>query len=167
MARTYSMESVVHLEPQVTHLIGDLLIRFDSYAASSRPIEIGNWFQLFAFDVIGAISFTKPFGFVALANDDGMFARIERSLGNTAWLMHVPWIFNFHQKFILPIFGNFLRANDRNDFFFKFAKSEVQDRRDKGGNDNDLVGQLFQAAHSKTELYVQINILQPYPAFDC
>ncbi|KAF3075096.1 Pisatin demethylase [Trichoderma lentiforme] len=152
VARPYSMESVAHLEPQVTHLIGDLLIKFDSFAASSRPIDIGTWFQLFAFDVIGAISFTKPFGFVALANDDGMLTRIERSLGNTAWLMHVPWIFNFHQKYILPVFGNFLRANDRNDFFFNFAKSEVQGRRDKGGIDNDLVGQLFQAAHSKTEL---------------
>ncbi|KAH0528759.1 hypothetical protein TsFJ059_003577 [Trichoderma semiorbis] len=132
VARPYSMESVSHLEPQVTHLIGDLLIKFDSFAASSRPIDIGTWFQLFAFDVIGAISFTKPFGFVALANDDGMLTRIERSLGNTAWLMHVPWIFNFHQKYILP--------------------SEVQGRRDKGGIDNDLVGQLFQTAHSKTEL---------------
>ncbi|KAK4079171.1 hypothetical protein Trihar35433_276 [Trichoderma harzianum] len=152
VARPYSMDSVVHLERQVTHLIDDLLIKFDAFAASSRSIDIGNWFQLFAFDVIGAVSFTKPFGFVAQANDDGTFTRIERSLANTAWLMHVPWIFNFHQKYILPVFGNFLRANDRNDFFFNFAKSEVQDRRDKGGIDNDLVGQLFQAAHSKTEL---------------
>ncbi|PKK53600.1 hypothetical protein CI102_1839 [Trichoderma harzianum] len=142
VARPYSMESVVYLERQVTHLIDDLLIKFDTFASSSRSIDIGNWFQLFAFDVIGAVSFTKPFGFVAKANDDGMLTRIERSLGNTAWLMHVPWLFNFHQKYILPVFGNFLRANDRNNFFFKFAKSEVQDRRDKGGNDNDLLNDL-------------------------
>ncbi|UKZ77544.1 hypothetical protein TrVFT333_005267 [Trichoderma virens FT-333] len=152
VARPYSMESVVHLEPQVTRLIDDLLIKFDSFATSPRPIDIGNWFQLFAFDVIGAVSFTKPYGFVAQATDDGMFARIERAMGSTAWLMHAPWFFKFHQKFILPVFGNFLGANDRNGYFFQFAKSEVQDRRDKGGNDKDIVGQLFQAAHAKTEL---------------
>ncbi|KAL7936156.1 cytochrome P450 [Trichoderma chlorosporum] len=152
VARAYSMESVAHLEPQVTHLIDDLLVRFDSFATSPRPIDIGYWFQLFAFDVIGAVSFTKPYGFVAQGTDNGMFARIERALGSAAWVMHTPWFFKFHQKVIMPVFGSFLSVNDRNGYFFQFAKSEVQDRRDKGGNDKDIVGQLFQAAHTKSDL---------------
>ncbi|KAL7950691.1 cytochrome P450 [Trichoderma barbatum] len=152
VARPYSMESVAHLEPQVSRLIDDLLIKFDAFATSPHPIDIGHWFQLFAFDVIGAVSFTKPYGFVTRATDNGMFARLERAMGSTAWLMQAPLFFKFHQKFIMPVFGNWLAANDRHGYFFQFAKSEVQGRRDKGGNDNDIVGQLFQAAHAKTEL---------------
>ncbi|TFB06473.1 Cytochrome P450 monooxygenase andK [Trichoderma ghanense] len=56
------------------------------------------------------------------------------------------------ERFILPYIGNFLAANDRNGYLFEFAKSEVQDRRDKGGNDMNIVGQFFQTARSKSEL---------------
>ncbi|KAL7805262.1 cytochrome P450 [Trichoderma aethiopicum] len=152
VARPYSMESVVHLEPQVDRLLGDLLVKFDAFTLSPNPIDLGNWFQLFAFDVIGAVSFSKPFGFVAQGTDQGMFGRIERAFSSTGWLMYAPWVFRFHQRFILPYIENFLAANDRNGYFFDFAKSEVQDRRDKGGNDKDIVGQLFQTARSKSEL---------------
>ncbi|KAH0499247.1 hypothetical protein TgHK011_006452 [Trichoderma gracile] len=152
VARPYSMESVVHLEPQVDRLLDDLLVKFDAFALSPNPIDLGNWFQLFAFDVIGVVSFSKPFGFIDRGTDEGIFGRIERAFSSTSWLMHAPSIYRFHQRFILPYIGNFIAANDRNGYFFEFAKSEVQDRRDKGGNDKDIVGQLFQTARNKPEL---------------
>lgn len=64
----------------------------------------------------------------------------------------------------MPYIGNFLAANDRNGYLFEFAKSEVQDRRDKGGNDMSIVGQLFQTARSKSELYAlsyRTNLMFP------
>ncbi|KAI0803957.1 cytochrome P450 [Xylaria sp. FL0064] len=157
VARAYSMESTLQLERQVDELIAPLLKRFDDMAFSKQTIDLGYWLQLFAFDVIGAVSFSKPYGFVSsgsdsIGSDGSLFSRLASSLNSGAWLMHVGWLFRFHQKVILPLFGNFLAVNQRNGFFFQFAQREVQTRRDQGGNDKDIVDQLFKVQEAKKEL---------------
>ncbi|KAI1153993.1 cytochrome P450 [Nemania diffusa] len=157
VARAYSMESTMRLEPQVHDLMATLLRKLDEVAFSKQTIELSYWIQLFAFDVIGAVSFSKPYGFVSsgsdsLGADKNFFPRLARSLHGAAWIMHAGWFFKLHQTIILPLFGNFLAANDRNGFFFNFAQKEVQTRKDQGGNDKDIVGQLFQVQKSKEEL---------------
>lgn len=148
------MQSAVQLEPEVDSLIKTLLGKLDDFAASSQVIDLGYWLQLFAFDVIGAVSFSKPYGFVSSGSDDGIFARLERTMHSAAWLMHAGWLFRLHQNIIMPVFGSWLAVNDRNGYFFHFARDEVQNRRGHGGNDKDIVGQLFQAQQSKAELWV-------------
>ncbi|KAI1296154.1 cytochrome P450 [Xylaria venustula] len=152
VARPYSMASTKKLEPQLDELVSNLLRKLDVLAAEPQAIDLGYWLQLFAFDVIGAVSFSKPFGFVSAGSDDGLFDRLERTMRSAAWLMHAGWFFRLHQKFILPWFGNWLAVNDRNGYFFQFAQREVQARKDKGGSDMDIVGQLFQAQQSKPEI---------------
>lgn len=66
--------------------------------------------------------------------------------------MHAGWLFKLHQKFVMPLVGNLLAVNERNGFFFLFAQREVQTRKDRGGNDKDIVGQLFQVQKIKEEL---------------
>ncbi|KAI1420446.1 cytochrome P450 [Xylaria sp. FL1777] len=152
VARPYSMASSKRLEPQIDELISSLLRKLDILAAEPQPIDLGYWLQLFAFDVIGAVSFTKPFGFISAGSDKGLFDRLERTMRSAAWLMHAGWFFRLHQRFILPLFGNWLAVNDRNGYFFQFAQQEVQSRKDKGGSDMDIVGQLFQAQQTKPEI---------------
>ncbi|KAI3332133.1 cytochrome P450 [Xylariaceae sp. AK1471] len=157
VARPYSMESTVRLEPQVDELVTELLGKLDDVASSAQIIDFGYWLQLFAFDVIGAVSYSKPYGFVSsgsdsLGSDENFFIRIERSMHSAAWLMHAGWLFKLHQNFVLPWLGNWLAVNERNGFFFHFAQSEVQARKDQGGSDKDIVGQLFQAQQTKEEL---------------
>jgi hypothetical protein len=157
------MESTLRLEPQVDELITELLSKLNGAASSEQTINIGYWLQLFAFDVIGAFSFSKPYGFLSSGSDSveedkNFFARIERSMHSSGWLMHAGWLFRLHQNFILPLFGNWLAINERNGFFFQFAQREVQARKDQGGNDKDIVGQLFQAQQIKEELYVTPTI---------
>ncbi|KAJ8127654.1 hypothetical protein O1611_g5983 [Lasiodiplodia mahajangana] len=157
VARAYSMESTMRLEPQIDELIATLLKKFDDVAFSRQTIDLGYWLQLFAFDVIGAVSFSKPYGFVSsgsdsLGADKNFFARIARSFHSLAWTMHAEWIFKLHQNVIMPLVGNLLALNDRNGFFFDFAQKEVQTRKDHGGSDKDIVGQLFQVQKTKDEL---------------
>ncbi|KAI8944969.1 cytochrome P450 [Xylaria longipes] len=157
VARAYSMESTLRLEPQIDELVTPLLSKLDAVAFSKQIIDIGYWLQLFAFDVIGAVSFSKPYGFVSSGSDSygsdkNFFDRLASSLHSAAWLMHAGWLFKLHQKFVMPLVGNLLAINDRNGFFFQFAQREVQARRDQGGNDKDIVGQLFQVQKTKEEL---------------
>ncbi|KAJ2974229.1 hypothetical protein NUW58_g8725 [Xylaria curta] len=157
VARAYSMESTMHLEPQVDELISQLLRKFDDMAFSRQTVDLGYWLQLFAFDVVGAVSFSKPYGFVStgadsFGSDKNFFARLASSLHSAAWLMHAGWLFKLHQKFVMPLVGNLLAVNERNGFFFHFAQREVQTRKDQGGNDKDIVGQLFQVQEKKQEL---------------
>ncbi|KAI0970068.1 cytochrome P450 [Xylaria arbuscula] len=157
VARAYSMESTLHLETQVDELIILLLGKFDKVAGSKQIMNLGYWLQLFAFDVIGAVSFSKPYGFVSsgsdsLGSDGNFFARLAVTLHSAAWLMHAPWIFKLHQRLVMPVFGNFLAINERNGFFFQFAQREVQTRKDQGGNEKDIVGQLFKVQQTKKEL---------------
>ncbi|KAI0392928.1 cytochrome P450 family protein [Xylariaceae sp. FL0594] len=160
VARPYSMESMKRLEPHVDDLAALLLRKFDDAiilqkkndgSAAVAVVDLGHWLQLFAFDVIGAVSFGKTFGFVEKGTDAGMFKRLEDAINSAAWIMHAPWFWWLHQNVILPVFGNFLAVNDRNGFFLSFAKEQVEKRRLEGG-DRDIVGQFFQAQSTKSEL---------------
>ncbi|KAI0100592.1 cytochrome P450 [Nemania sp. FL0031] len=157
VARAYSMESTMRLEPHIDELIIPLLKKFDDIAYSRQTIDLGYWLQLFAFDVIGAVSFSKPYGFVSsgsdsLGSDKNVFSRLARSFHSLGWTMHAEWIFKIHQNLIMPLVGNLLAVNDRNGFFSDFAQKEVQTRKDRGGSDKDIVGQLFQVQTTKDEL---------------
>ncbi|KAI0421147.1 cytochrome P450 [Xylaria grammica] len=157
VARAYSMESTMNLESQVDELVIPLLKKLDDVAFSKHIIDLGYLLQLFAFDVIGAISFSKPYGFVSsgsdsFGSDEKFFARLARSLNSAAWLMHAGWFFRLHQKLVMPLIGNLLAINERNGFFFHFAQREVQTRKDQGGNDKDIVGQLSKVQQTKKEL---------------
>ncbi|KAF2967893.1 hypothetical protein GQX73_g5705 [Xylaria multiplex] len=89
VARAYSMDSSMKLEPQINELVNLLLRRLDVIASTKDTIDFGYWLQLFAFDVIGAVSFSKPYGFISsgsdsLGPDEKFFARLARSLHSAA-----------------------------------------------------------------------------------
>ncbi|KAF2970089.1 hypothetical protein GQX73_g3438 [Xylaria multiplex] len=143
VARPYSMESTKRFEPQIDVLLDTLLHKLDDFAKSSQIFDLGFWIQLYAFDVIGTVSFSKPFGFISSGTDNAIFERIQKAMDSAAWLMHARWFFNLHQNVIKPIFGNWLALNDRHGYFFQFSKDEVEKRKGKPGK--DIAGQLFQA----------------------
>ncbi|PWY70505.1 cytochrome P450 family protein [Aspergillus heteromorphus CBS 117.55] len=148
VARAYSMNSMVHLEPNVDAVIKTLIQKLDGL---SGVVDLGAFIQLFAFDVIGAVSFSRPFGYLLAGDDHGVFARIRTALGSLSWLGHVGWFFNLHQT-LRPVIGNWLAANDRNGFFHQFARQEVIARKDRGGDDRDIINQLFTVQKTKPHL---------------
>jgi len=42
--------------------------------------------QLFAFDIIGEVTFSDSFGFMEAGADDGSFNQIETALKSAAWM---------------------------------------------------------------------------------
>ncbi|KAI5917092.1 cytochrome P450 [Camillea tinctor] len=149
VARAYTMESMIHLEPKVDSMIRLFLEKLDTKIGET--FDIGTWFQLFAFDIIGAVSFTRPFGFVEAGDDQGTFSRIQRSMASITWVMQAPWVHRLQQR-LKPIIGNWLAANDRNGYFFEFTSQEVTGRKDRGGDDKDILAQLFAVQKAKPHL---------------
>ncbi|KAK5999319.1 hypothetical protein QM012_005594 [Aureobasidium pullulans] len=146
------MESILKLEPAIEYLMRQWLHQLDQFAEQSTTFDLGYWLQLFAFDAVGAFSFSRPFGFVEQGDDQGMFAKIENASGSAMWVMHAKWVYQLHQRIVKPLLGNLLALNHRNGFFFNFAQDQVRDRKENGGSNEDIVGQLFRIQETKPEV---------------
>ncbi|KAI1798728.1 cytochrome P450 [Daldinia bambusicola] len=148
VARAYSMDSITYLEPQVHSVLVSLVDRLRGIRA--QPIDLGYWIQLFAFDVIGAISFSKPFGYVESGDDEGIFLRLRTAMRCLGWIRRSSTLFKLHQR-LMPYVGNWLASNDRNTYFFELASKEIQARTNRDGNFKDITSQLLSVQKAKPE----------------
>lgn len=64
------MTSLVHYEPFVDHCADLFVERLNDFAKNGDILDLGYWFQCYAFDVIGNITFGERFGMsiLVLAN---------------------------------------------------------------------------------------------------
>lgn len=171
VARAYSLESMIQLEPRVDETVQTLLNKFDEL--KGQTIDLAQWFQLFAFgasqyylmqvgsrslispstDIIGSISFSRPYGYIAAGDDDGMFAKLKATFKSIAWLTRALWVFRLHLK-LKSIFGGWfaVAANNRNGYFHQFAWREINARKDRGGDDRDILGKLLAVQRGKPQM---------------
>ncbi|KAK0645202.1 Cytochrome P450 monooxygenase [Lasiodiplodia hormozganensis] len=149
VARAYTKDSMRTLQASVDVLIVNFMKKLEQF--DGKSVSLGYWLQLFAFDAIGAVSFSRSFGYVKAGNDNGLFARLRNSLKSISWLQHAPWIIYMHNA-MMPLIGNWLAFNDRNVYFFEFAKAEVAQRKEQGGHNKDIVGQMLATQKEKPEL---------------
>jgi hypothetical protein len=56
LAKPYAMSSLVSYEPYVNECTALLKSRLGEIAAAGKDANMGRWFQLYAFDVIGQIT---------------------------------------------------------------------------------------------------------------
>lgn len=95
IAAGYALSNIKKSEPQVDALIGLLEARLDQCIASDEPVELDKWFNFFAFDVVGEVTFSTPFRFLetgtdvrnAVANTRALAIYIA-VLGHYVWLHH-------------------------------------------------------------------------------
>ena len=89
VSQKFSMSSIKALEPFAdecseifTRAMKDL---------EGKPVDLGVWLQWYAFDVIGAITFQRRFGFMEKREDiQGMIGDIDSSLRYAATIGQVP-----------------------------------------------------------------------------
>ena len=93
--------------------------------------------QLFAFDVIGELTFSKQFEFMDAGSDNGFFAQIEKVPRSGIWLGQIPVIYWIHD-FLSPVIGNHLGITARNGNLRDFAASVVEDRKRAGSDHQDI-----------------------------
>ena len=58
----YSMSSLVHYEEFVDYCADIFAQRLEEFVAMKESFDLGYWFQCYAFDVIGCITFGERFG---------------------------------------------------------------------------------------------------------
>ncbi|KAF7555155.1 hypothetical protein G7Z17_g2388 [Cylindrodendrum hubeiense] len=67
----YSMTALVNYEPYVDECNTLFTQRLAEMAQAAVPIDMGHWFQCYAFDVIGMITYSKRLGFLDRGDDVG------------------------------------------------------------------------------------------------
>jgi cytochrome P450 len=129
VARTYAMSTLVEFEPFVditTKLFIQRLNELFASGASGHPkCNFRKWLQYYAFDVIGEMTFPKPFGFLEHNGDvDGIIASLHQvSMVPT----QMPWLDQLLRK------NKFRLAWSRpTSPVVAFTQARIQERMSKG-----------------------------------
>ncbi|MCJ1390938.1 hypothetical protein MMC18_003799, partial [Xylographa bjoerkii] len=65
----YSLSSLYNVEYQVDGVLEDFLGKMDNFVQTGESVDMAKWFNLYAFDTIGALTFGKPIGFLEKRGD--------------------------------------------------------------------------------------------------
>ncbi|CAK7216664.1 hypothetical protein SCUCBS95973_002883 [Sporothrix curviconia] len=71
----YSMSSIARAEESIDVCTQVLLDKMHSFAASGATFDMAGWAQMYAFDVIGQLFFSRMFGFLAAGHDHRGYIR--------------------------------------------------------------------------------------------
>ncbi|KAJ4254004.1 hypothetical protein NW762_010407 [Fusarium torreyae] len=97
---TYSMSSLVTYEAYVDECADLFSLRLSELADAKIAVDMGYWFQCFAFDVIGLITYSKRLGFLDRGDDIGS---IIKTIDNEMVYFVVAGVYSFLHKLIFPI----------------------------------------------------------------
>lgn len=163
VSNIYSLDQLKKMEPYVDSTLTLFLSRLDEVRAQGA-IDMGKWTQMFAFgktrlinvrvrlltplDVIGEVTFSRRFGFLAAGNDDGSFSAIDSALHSAAWIGQTPWLYWLHD-FFMPYIGNYLGVNNRNGSLRQFAARECDERKGRGSDHRDMLRALMDVKEQK------------------
>ncbi|KAF2970786.1 hypothetical protein GQX73_g2847 [Xylaria multiplex] len=67
----YSLANILKSEKYIDLCSEIFLKRLDAFATSQQAVDLGEWFQMYAFDVIGELYFGRMFGFMEKSHDHG------------------------------------------------------------------------------------------------
>ena len=122
----YSMASLRDLESHVDDAVEVFMARMRE--REGRGVDMGKWAQLFTFDIVGELTFSKRLGFMDSGEDDGSMAAIKNALWSGAWIGQVPALYWVHD-FLTPVFGNHLGITARHGSLRQFALRSVENQR--------------------------------------
>jgi hypothetical protein len=86
IAGIYSMSNLLSFEPYVDSTISFFFQRLDKlFAETGAVCDLGMWLQMFAFDVMGEITFSKRLGFLETGEDvNGIMGNIWKFFKKTS-----------------------------------------------------------------------------------
>jgi hypothetical protein len=91
VAPAYAISSLRSLEPFVDSCT-KIFIK-QRYQRAGQPVDIGEWMQWYAFDVVGMITFKKMFGFLEQGTDTlGIIEPLFNGVVYASLIGQVPWL---------------------------------------------------------------------------
>ncbi|KAL8674883.1 MAG: hypothetical protein Q9168_000686 [Polycauliona sp. 1 TL-2023] len=130
IAPMFSLSNTVSHEPFVDQVLQVLFHQLDHrYANSHSTLDLGNWLQYFAFDVMGTLTLSKRYGFLEQGRDvNGMLDTIWNYMTDAAPFTQIPWFDHIWRKNrfvamlkgstgfpILQVVGDFIRERQKKD----------------------------------------------------
>ncbi|KAF9890363.1 hypothetical protein FE257_006030 [Aspergillus nanangensis] len=98
VAAGYALSNIIKSEPYVDDIVRALKTQLDKLSASEsddQPAHLDRWFNYFAFDVVGEVTFSRSFGFVQAGIDIGGAIANARHLSVYVSIMgHFIWLHN-------------------------------------------------------------------------
>lgn len=87
----YSMANMQQLAPYIDKTIDLLLSKLNQCVDRSGQVNLGDWLHYFAFDVLGEVAFSRPFGFLQSGVDvEGAIHAIDQSQWYNGIVGQVP-----------------------------------------------------------------------------
>jgi len=71
IASAYTLTNLLKAEKYMDQLIELLVTRLGELADAQKPVEFDKWFNYMAFDIVGELAFSSPFGFLESGKDIG------------------------------------------------------------------------------------------------
>ncbi|KAK4549808.1 hypothetical protein LTR36_005109 [Oleoguttula mirabilis] len=127
VAPAFSLSTLVEFEPLIDSTTAVFLSRLDElYASSGKVCDLGQWLQWYAFDVIGALSFSKRLGFMERAEDvEGIIDSVAANFDRCSVLGQMPWLDLWTYK--NPIYLRFF-AKPLSSPILGFGQRRMQER---------------------------------------
>lgn len=156
VSQIYSMESLKDLEKYVDDAVEHFSRKMQDRLGEN--INMGLFVQLFAFDVIGEVTFSKRFGFMDMGSDNGFFVQLENALRSGAWLGQIPEFYWIHD-FLSPVIGNHLGITARHRRIRDFASQEIENRKRIGSDHQDILAKLLEVQKQRPDEMNDANVL--------
>ncbi|KAH9207923.1 cytochrome P450 [Leptodontidium sp. 2 PMI_412] len=135
VASFFTVTSLVKMEEQIMICLRAMEQRFNEMASSGEEVNLPRWLHCYAFDVIGAVTVDKPFGFLtpeseALAD---LFKALQRELVYSTW---VGVYYELH-----PIIFRCIKLLGTNGLIdiLTFTSKQINDRLAKVKETNTIV----------------------------
>ncbi|KAB5576281.1 cytochrome protein [Coniochaeta sp. 2T2.1] len=116
IARYYTLNSILTLEPHMDKVLNQLChqleTRFINTKARSQICNLGDWILYYTWDVVGAVTFTQPLGYLDRGSDwDGTLRASELAMDYFSAVGCIPLLDKFmaknpYFKVTLPGFDN-------------------------------------------------------------
>lgn len=87
IARGYSLSTILQSEHHMDQLIAAFKDAIEKIASKEAPVSLDEWFSYFSFDVVGIVTFSKAFGFLAHGKDIGGCVATSRKLATYLAIM--------------------------------------------------------------------------------
>lgn len=125
------MSSLVTYESYVDKCAGlfcQRLHEMSSPKGVSPPVDIGHWFQCYAFDVIGMITYSKRMGFLDKGEDIGKI--IENIENHMSYATKVG-VYSYLHQFVAPIRNRLGNRGTGRQYIVEFTKQCMAEHQSK------------------------------------
>lgn len=134
-ASGYTLSNMLQTEDHVDNLVEKLLAWMDKYAAEKEPMDLGLFFSFTAFDIIGEVLFSRPFGFIDRGEDIDGTIHVGQPIN--AYAAVAGYLGKLHHLLANPITSDLGLLPT--GFLFKTAMSAVKERKKNPDSRYDVV----------------------------